>query len=30
METQNIINFLQESNNEKSASVTKKWFAIDS
>ena len=30
METQNIINFLQQSNNEESASATNKWFAIDS
>ena len=30
METQKIINFLQESSNKESESATKKWFAIDS
>ena len=30
METQNIINFLNDSNNEESKFATKKWYVIDS
>ena len=30
METQNIINLLNDSSNEESKFATKKWYAIDS
>ena len=30
METQNIVNLLNGSDNEKSKFVTKKWYVVDS